>query len=411
MLTAEENELLTRVGPGTPGGELLRRYWQPVGIPPELPAEQPTKFVRILGEDLVLFKDTRGRVGLLADHCSHRGASLVYGRVEERGIACAYHGWLYDLEGNCLETPAEPPDSRLHLTVKHRAYPVQEYCGMYWAYLGPLPAPVLPRYDILEAGNVTAVKIVPRRDCNWLQIVENNVDQAHVYILHQSTVPGGRPGSNTGSGIIEGLASIEYWEEPFGIRRRQVHANGYDDSDLMVFPSTQRIFNLLSIKVPIDDVSTCQYTVSTDLQLGGGSVDESQSGWNSTQTRFGSAELSTQPLEGSDGDIAYYIESAGDGKSPPDAVHPEAKYRMDKLRFQDFTMLETQGAVAPRTSERLATSDRGVVLLRTILGREMEKVQQGLDPIGVIRDPDHDPIDTNLQSYVKMVERFGVTRF
>src|SRR5712691_10530100 len=121
VLTKEENEFLTRVGPGTPAGELLRRYWLPVGYVEELTDESPTRFVRILGEDLVLFKDKSGNVGLLADHCSHRGASLLYGRVEECGLACAYHGWLYDTQGICLETPAEPADSKFHLTVKHRA--------------------------------------------------------------------------------------------------------------------------------------------------------------------------------------------------------------------------------------------------------------------------------------------------
>src|SRR5215204_1896762 len=148
MLTAEENELLTRVGPGTPCGDLFRRYWHPVAIVSELSHATPTRHVRILGEDLVLFRDKSGNVGLLADHCSHRGASLLYGRVEERGIACAYHGWLYDTAGNCLECPAEPEGSKFHLTVKVRAYPVKEFIGMYWAYLGPLPAPEIPRYDV-----------------------------------------------------------------------------------------------------------------------------------------------------------------------------------------------------------------------------------------------------------------------
>src|ERR1041385_3441523 len=147
VLTREENERLTRVGPGTPAGELLRRYWHPVSIARELD-DTPTKFVRLLGEDLVLFKDKSGNVGLLADHCAHRSASLLYGRVEERGISCAYHGWLYDTAGNCLECPAEPAGSMFHLTVKQQAYPVQKFVGLYWAYLGPLPAPVIPRYDI-----------------------------------------------------------------------------------------------------------------------------------------------------------------------------------------------------------------------------------------------------------------------
>src|SRR5438552_18294895 len=145
MLTKEENDFLTRVGPGTPAGELFRRYWLPCAVAKELTPESPTKFIRLLGEDLVLFKDKSGNAGLLADHCSHRGASLLYGRVEERGIACAYHGWLYDTSGGVLECPAEPAGSMLHLTVKQRAYPVQKFVGLYWAYLGPSPAPIIPK--------------------------------------------------------------------------------------------------------------------------------------------------------------------------------------------------------------------------------------------------------------------------
>src|SRR5687768_12284128 len=143
MLSPEDNSRLSRVGPGTPAGELLRRYWIPFAPVSELTDERPTRFVRLLGEDLVLFRDRSGQVGLLADHCSHRGASLLYGRVEERGVACAYHGWLYDVRGNCIETPAEPTDSHFHLTVKHKAYPVQKHVGLYWAYMGPEPAPMI----------------------------------------------------------------------------------------------------------------------------------------------------------------------------------------------------------------------------------------------------------------------------
>ena len=112
------------------GGELLRRYWLPIAAAQELTEDSPTKFVRVLGEDLVLFKDKSGNLGLIQDHCPHRGASLLYGRVEERGIACAYHGWLYDTQGNCLETPAEPADSKFYLTVKATAYPVQQFLGL-----------------------------------------------------------------------------------------------------------------------------------------------------------------------------------------------------------------------------------------------------------------------------------------
>src|SRR5712692_11972401 len=186
MLSKEENERLTQIGPGTPGGELLRRYWLPFATLQDVSEENPTSFVRLLGEDLVLFRDKSGNVGLIGDHCPHRGASLLYGRVEERGIACAYHGWLYDTQGNCLETPAEPADSKLYLTVKHKAYPVQTYCGMYWAYLGPDPAPVIPRYDLWERKDgYRKLTVYPQLAANWVQAMENSADPMHAEVLHQ----------------------------------------------------------------------------------------------------------------------------------------------------------------------------------------------------------------------------------
>ena len=175
MLTQEQNEFFTRVGPGTPMGELLRRYWHVVA-PWNVLEDQPTHFARILGEDLVLFKDKSGRVGLLGDHCAHRGASLLYGRVEERGISCAYHGWLYDCEGNILETPPERNDAIIR-SVKQTAYPVQRAVGLYWAYLGPKPAPVLPVFDLwARKDGMCRIVVTQQMDCNWFQAIENMTD-------------------------------------------------------------------------------------------------------------------------------------------------------------------------------------------------------------------------------------------
>src|SRR4051812_6290116 len=185
MLSHEENERLSRVGPGTPAGELLRCYWYPVAFVQELSEEQPTHFVRLLGEDLVLFLDRGGNVGLIQDHCAHRGASMLYGRVEERGIACAYHGWLYDTSGNCLETPAEPAGSLLHLTVKIRAYPVRAHLGLYWAYLALGAAPELPSCGLRPEWQVAGIEEQIDVRANWLQVVENNMDGIHFPILHQ----------------------------------------------------------------------------------------------------------------------------------------------------------------------------------------------------------------------------------
>ena len=193
MLTQEQNDIITRVGPGTPGGELLRRYWHPVALAQDISDEQPIHHVRILGEDLVLFKDKNGRVGLIADRCPHRGASLLYGRVEKRGIACPYHGWLFDTEGHCLETPAEPAESKFHLTVKQPAYPLQRFLGMYWTYMGPQPAPLITHYDLWVRKDGWRTLIVqPQLDCNWFQSMENSVDPSHLLVLHQTLIARGR---------------------------------------------------------------------------------------------------------------------------------------------------------------------------------------------------------------------------
>jgi 5,5'-dehydrodivanillate O-demethylase len=185
MLTREENELITRVGPGTPAGELLRRYWHPIAVAQDLSDECPTKFVRVMGEDLVLFRDKSGRTGLIADHCAHRSASLVYGRAEERGIACAYHGWLYDCEGNILETPPERNDAIMK-NVKTTAYPVHIYLGLVWAYMGPKPAPVFTPFDtLMRKDGHRKVLVHPVLDCNWFQAMENSMDPAHLQVLHQ----------------------------------------------------------------------------------------------------------------------------------------------------------------------------------------------------------------------------------
>ena len=203
MLTQEENDFLTRVGPGTPAGEMLRRYWHPVATHKDLTEERPTKFVRVLGEDLVLFKDKSGRVGLIADKCPHRSASMVYGRVEERGISCAYHGWLYDCDGNILETPPERNDAVMK-NIKIKSYPVQTFVGLHWAYLGPAPAPVIPHYDIwMRKDGVHSVQVRPVLDANWLQPMENSADSPHLEILHQMSIGGGRIAVNTTRGFID----------------------------------------------------------------------------------------------------------------------------------------------------------------------------------------------------------------
>jgi 5,5'-dehydrodivanillate O-demethylase len=382
MLTKEENDTLTRVGPGTPAGELLRRYWLPVGVAQELTPENPTQLVRILGEVLVLFRDKSGRVGLLADRCSHRGASLCYGRVEERGISCAYHGWLYDTQGNCLETPPEPAESKFPLTVKQKAYPVQKFIGLYWTYMGPQQAPLLPKYDVWERQDgKRRIIIQPQLDCNWLQAMENSVDPAHLMILHQNTANRGRTAASTTRGFTDDVEKFDFYEVPYGIMKRRTYKNGMIDEHPLIFPNILRQGNATQIRVPIDDTHTKIYFV-----------------------RFFPSE-DGKPVEQEDEPPADYVKPY---KNPPDAIHPFTRFRMDEVQAQDHMAWETQGPIADRTNERLSTSDRGVVMLREILKREIERVQQGLDPKGTIRDPrEHVMIDTHL---IESIEQMRESR-
>ena len=372
VLTAAENTRLTQVGPGTPAGALLRRYWYPIAITQDLSEERPTKYIRLLGEDLVLFRDKSGRVGLLADHCSHRGASLLYGRVEERGISCAYHGWLYDCEGNILETPPERNDAIMR-SVKHTAYPVQLFIGMYWAYLGPEPAPVIPNVDVwVRKDGRRTITTHPPMDCNWFQAQENSVDPAHLQILHQDASFRRRRPVNTTRGFTDDVAGFDFWMNDYGIMKKRTYVNGFTDEHPIVFPNVLRVQNGTEIRVPIDDGRTVIFEVFFNPTDDGSLLDEDES------------ELP--------------VTDPGPYKDPPGAPHPLARMAMDSVPQQDQAMWETQGRTADRVSEHLSYSDRGVVLLRRVMFENIERVERGEEPFAVYRDPDHPMLDTNLQA-------------
>ena len=371
MLTAEENTLLTAIGPGTPAGNLMRRYWYPIATAGELSDENPTHFVRLLGEDLVLYQDKSGNVGLIQDHCPHRGASMLYGRVEERGIACAYHGWLYDTQGNCLETPAEPADSKFYLTVKATAYPVQLFVGLYWAYLGPYPVPAIPHLDLwVRNDGRHMIYVQPQLDCNWFAAMENSVDPAHSRVLHSvgMALRAGRT-PNTTRGATDEVEYFDFSETPIGIVKKRVSRNGHIDEHPLVFPNILRHGNDTHIRVPIDDTHTRIYFVNFVPSPDGAIIDEDPE------------HLETVFLE--------------NYKEPVDRLHPFTRFTMHNTQPEDHMAWETQGPNADRTNERLATSDRGIVMLRQILRREIDKVQEGGEPINVYLDPEHPRVDTN----------------
>jgi 5,5'-dehydrodivanillate O-demethylase len=380
MLTADENQALTRVGPGTPAGELLRRYWLPFMAAQELTHERPTKFIRLLGEDLVAFHDRSGRVGLLSEHCPHRGCSLLYGRPEARGIACAYHGWLFDTGGNCLETPAEPAGSQFHRTVTHTAYPVQKFVGLYWAYLGPEPAPVIPRYDVwVRTDGRRRIVVHPRLDCNWFQAMENSADPVHADVLHHEFhAQRGVPITNSTRGNVDEIQQYDFRLIPIGLMKIRVTRTTPGSEHPLIFPNILRVGNNTQIRVPIDDTHTMIFRIAFEPTPDGSVVDD-----------------------GGDPPVAYL----SPWKHPPDAIHPLTRYdMMAEVQAQDHMAWETQGPIADRTVERLATSDRGIVMLRELTLREIAKAQRGEDPMGVERDPNHAMIDTNLEAeYVARV--------
>ena len=184
-MRAEQNQLITRIGPGTPAGGVLRSFWQPVALTEELAGSRPCKAVRLLGQDLVLFRDEAGRYGLLDRDCPHRGADLSFGRLESGGLRCAFHGWLFDRAGQCLETPAEPEGSTLHQRIRQRAYPLVEKNGILFAYLGAGDPPALPRFDCFVAPEAYTFAFKGLFDCNWLQALEVGIDPAHTSFLHR----------------------------------------------------------------------------------------------------------------------------------------------------------------------------------------------------------------------------------
>lgn len=190
MLSREENELLTRVGPGTPMGAMLRRYWIPALLSEEIPLPDcPPVRVRLLDEDLLAFRDSKGRIGLLDEYCSHRRSSLFYGRNEECGLRCVYHGWKYDIEGNVLETPAEPPDSHLKHKVHHTAYSCREASGVIFTYMGSKDKmPLFPNFDWLMVPPDHVVVDKFFIECNYLQSLEGDCDNVHAAYLHRGTL-------------------------------------------------------------------------------------------------------------------------------------------------------------------------------------------------------------------------------
>jgi 5,5'-dehydrodivanillate O-demethylase len=369
MLTAEENELLTRVGPGTPMGNLQRRYWHAIAAVEEM-EHRWTKRVRLLGEDLVLFKDRTGTFGLIGEFCPHRRASLAYGIPTDDGIRCPYHGWKFDGAGHCLEQPNEPEGSNFKDKVATAGYPVEALGGMLFAYLGPRPAPLLPRWDGFVGDPVIRMIGWAPVACNWLQAMENSLDPVHTEWLHgklQEFVEEKQGNTYTNS---RKHLKIDFAEFEYGVYKRRLLAGSTEDSDdwkvghPVLFPNILAVgsgggdvwkFHAYQLRVPVDDEHTMHYWYN---------VYEPPAGTDVPHRLFERVPFYEMPVRDESGE-----------------------YMLDLIDVQDVMAWETQGAIAQRHLEKLGTTDTGVILFRNMLKRELAKVERGEDPMGTIRDP------------------------
>jgi phenylpropionate dioxygenase-like ring-hydroxylating dioxygenase large terminal subunit len=379
MLTAEENELLTRIGPSTPAGDLLRRYWQPAALSEQLPVDGPPLQVRLLGEDLVLFRDSDAKPGLLGIHCSHRGADLSYGRLEDGGLRCIYHGWLYDRNGRCLEQPGEPANSTFNEKIRHPAYPCLEQAGVIFAYLGPGAPPLLPAYEFLTvpAANRWVSKIFS--ECNYLQGNEGNHDPVHLSFLHTIDTDAARS-TNLLSGR-ERAPRIEcevtdwgvriYGIRPEGADARFVRINNAVLPNLTCFVGGPPDGHSVNWHVPIDDTHHWKYTF---IFRRGGPIDQQMTGLSRAEV-----DASYHPLRHK---ANRYLQDREEQRTLTFTGMASA------FQIHDFCVTEGAGPIQDRTHEHLASSDIGIMTTRQRLMAAIHDVQEGRDPPHVIRRPE-----------------------
>ncbi len=372
MLSKQENDLLTRVGPGTPMGALMRRYWHPVAASGELDASPfRTKEVRILGEDLVLYRDRSGRLGLIDRWCPHRRVNMAYGVVEDDGLRCQYHGWKFDATGACTEQPFEEtvhPDGRFREKCGVAAYRVEARAGLVFAYLGPQPAPSLPAWEPLMWDNVVRDIAISELLCNWLQCQENSLDPVHAEWLHSfygeyvQRIQGGVEQSPR-IGNLRNHKKIGFDVFEYGIIKRRViegfteEAEDWRTGHPVLFPNIllvgDRFISTLQFRVPIDDERTFHVSLYT----------------------FCPAPGTRAPVQASV--PVRYVPLYNEG----------GDWNVDYTFNQDYMAWAQQGPIAERHREKLGESDKGIILFRRQLKQQLARMEAGLDPMNVFRDP------------------------
>ncbi len=391
-----ENELLTQTGLGTPCGELMRRYWQPVALSRELPSEGSPLSVKILGEELVLFRNNEGQPGLLGLHCSHRGADLSLGRVEDGGIRCIYHGWLYDLSGHCVDQPGEPLGGPQKQLIHHPAYPCYEKAGVIFAYLGPGQPPLFTGYEFLMAPDDHTYVEKRFHECNYLQANEGNFDLAHLGFLHFNFKNGGIGGVGykgqpateiSGRGAAPEVEHIEAELKRFGVRCYKIRPEVEPDKyyflvhdfvlpNLTCFPgySWGGDGYMCNWHVPIDDTTHWKYTF---LLSRNGPVDPEL-----LQRRADQVTVDYKPVRNK-GNRYLQDRTLMDKTSYSGIWSPDGGV---VFQTEDLVAVEGQGAVQDRTQEHLTSSDIVLVVARKAMVKAIRDLQEGREPANVVRD-------------------------
>ena len=379
MLSREDNDLLTLTGRGTQCGDLLRSHWQPVALVEELPDVRPSKPVRLLGEDLVLWRDPDGRYGLIGRWCAHRGIDLAYGRLEDGGLRCLYHGWLYDRGGRCLEQPAEPEDSRFREKIRHTSYPCAERGGIVFAYMGGGAPPPFPEYDCFVAPEAHTFAFKGLWECNWLQGLEGGIDPSHVSFLHRFLAEDprdtyGQQFSETVDSTDRSLSSLvgekfrpDIDVEPTGYGLRVFALRDLDEERRhvrvtnLVFPNAFVIpfGNSMAITqwhVPVDDVNHYWYMIMYDFRH---ETDKK----TLREQRLESCTLPDyRPVRNRSNNWGF------------DPVEQQSLTYTGMgldINVHDQWAVESLGRIQDRTVEHLGTSDRAVTAYRRMLLRAL----------------------------------------
>jgi phenylpropionate dioxygenase-like ring-hydroxylating dioxygenase large terminal subunit len=347
---------LTQVGPGTPCGEYLRRFWQPIAFVRELSAT-PLR-TRILGEDLVVFRDRGGRVGVLHLHCAHRGTSLEFGIPLERGIRCCYHGWVFDVDGRCLEIPTEPRGSRLHERIWQGAYPTHEYAGLVFVYMGPPDRrPAFPMYDSYTVSGHTLMPAARfMLPCNWLQVKDNSMDPVHTAFLHA-------------------LSSGDQFTEAFGV---VPELDWVRTEAGMVYIATRRVGDLVWVRV-CDFMPPNVHQFTREIEEAKEPKPASRPviiRWAVPNDDTHTTNFELAQVDPTWGLTAEQVAQPGFGQSD-DRPYEE------RQRFPaDYDAQSSQRPIAVHALEHLVATDRGVSMLRRIVREGIRAVASGKDPEG-----------------------------